>query len=144
MKPLLNRLANKRKQISRCLWPNMFSLTTYYVNCSLILRVCNNLDVIFFFFLCICCIYFFLVCCQLTWWIKLTNIVPWMDWNQLCVSVNCVVESQECFSAHTEYCCPNVPRGVLALVYHAASTLVVRWRDRHPVCRKLLRKCRLE
>ena len=62
---------------SRGLWPNTFSLTTYYVNCSLMLRMCNVWQLrhycFFSFFLCIYCIYSSLVCCQLTWWIKLTN-----------------------------------------------------------------------
>jgi len=53
-------------------------MTTYYVNCLLMLRVCKCgfLDIICFFlflFICIYCIYSFLVCCQLTWWIKLTD-----------------------------------------------------------------------
>ena len=34
----METLIAKRKRV---LWPNTFSLTTYYVNCSLMLRVCN-------------------------------------------------------------------------------------------------------
>jgi len=61
----------------RNLSPNTFSLTTYYVNCLLMLRVCNMWQFrqylfFLFLFLCIYCIYSFLVCCRLTWWIKLT------------------------------------------------------------------------
>jgi len=63
---------------NRGLWPNTFSLTTYYVNCPLVLTVCNVWQfrhyLCFFRFSSYLLYLFFSCLLPKTWWIKLPRV----------------------------------------------------------------------